>query len=151
MLRISLFALFLSVIAGAQPAQLGAQTAPQWRPPSAQMPHMPAMASLQGDWRAELGSWMNGVEGVSGVDPARLRATGSARPGGARAQLLRLMSGPVPVVVWTDRNGDGTADLIEIYRSGAVAVQMIDADYDGRANVIRIYDAAGSLVREDRP
>jgi hypothetical protein len=150
-LRISAFALILTALLAVIPADAGAQTTPQWRPPSSQMPRMPTMASLQGDWRAELGSWMNGVDTVSGVDSARLRATGSARPGGTRAQLLRLMSGPVPVVVWTDRSGDGTADLIEIYRAGIVAVQMIDADYDGHGNVVRIYDSTGSLVREDRP
>jgi hypothetical protein len=54
-------------------------------------------------------------------------------------------STPVPVAVWSDRNGDGKSDMIEIYRRGQVAFQLIDADYDGTANVIREYNAAGGV------
>jgi hypothetical protein len=150
MKRIAGFALVLAVSLAVLPNGAAAQDPAPWRPPSAQMPQMPTMASLQGDWRAELGGWLRGVDAVSGVDVSGLRATGSARPGASRAQLLRLMNGPVPVVVWTDRNGDGRADMIELYRGGSVTVQLIDADYNGRGNVIRVYDASGALLREDR-
>ncbi|HUE95493.1 MAG TPA: hypothetical protein VMN39_02485, partial [Longimicrobiaceae bacterium] len=64
--------------------------------------------------------------------------------------VVRLSSGPLPIVVWQDRNGDGLADVIEIFRNGSVVLQVIDAEYDGQANVVRRYDATGGLIREDR-
>ncbi|HEX6070682.1 MAG TPA: hypothetical protein VFZ18_12680, partial [Longimicrobiaceae bacterium] len=65
-------------------------------------------------------------------------------------QVVRFTSGPLPVVIWSDRNGDDRADIIEIFRSGGVIIQLIDADYDGRANVLRTYDSDGELVRQER-
>jgi hypothetical protein len=94
--------------------------------------------------------WFRGVAEISGVQPSELRAVGEAARGGSNTQVVRFNSGPVPVVVWQDRNGDGSADIIEIYRSGGVIIQVIDADYDRRANVVRIYDASGALAREER-
>lgn len=120
-----------------------------WSPPSSDMPDMPAPSSLAGQWRGALGSWFRGTAALDGV-----RAVGdgvsSARPGGARARLVRFVGGSRPVATWTDRNGDGRADMIEVYRDGAVAYQLIDADYDGGANVLRVYDASGELAREQR-
>lgn len=123
--------------------------AQEWRPSTRQMPAMPAMSELSGDWLGPRASWFSGIAAVSGVDPAQLRAAGDPLPGGA-TQVVRFTQGPVPVVVWQDRNADGRADLIEIYRGGGVVVQVIDADYDGVANVVRYYDSSGGLVREER-
>ncbi len=142
------FAALVALFAGVSEAP--AQAAPQWSPPSRDMPAMPSMAALQGDWLSTLGPWFRGVEQVSGVSPTRLRAMGDAKPGSDRAQLVRFSSGPVPVAVWSDRNGDGRLDLLELYRTGAVVIQLIDADYDGQANVMRILDASGTLIREER-
>lgn len=133
----------------AVPAAARAQ-GPDWRPPSREMPSMPTAAELRGDWLSARGAWFNGVERAAGVAPQSLRATGEARPGGDRLQLARFNSGALPVVVWSDRNGDGRCDMIDLYRSGGVIVQLIDADYDGSANVMRVYDASGALVRQER-
>jgi len=127
-----------------------AQGAPQWRPASTQMPTMPTTAELQGDWQAQFGAWFGGMDRVTGVGPAGLRAAGNPRPGSPRAQVVRFLRGPVPVVVMTDRNGDDRADMVEYFRDGSLVAQVIDADYSGTANAIRFYDASGALIREDR-
>lgn len=132
------------------PAGVPAQETPQWSPPTTQMPAMPTSSDLQGDWMASAGAWLRGAERVTGVAPAGLRATGTTKAGGTQTQIVRFTRGPVPAVVWTDRNGDARADLIELYRGGTVVIQLIDADYNGRANVMRIYDASGTLIREER-
>lgn len=131
------------------PAPAAAQ-AGEWRPPSTEMPMMPRVVDLSGDWLGPRASWFNGVEGVSGVAPGRLAAGGDRRRGSDYLQVARFGDGPVPVVVWSDRNSDDRADMIEIYRTGGMIIQLIDADYDGRANVLRVYDAGGRLLREDR-
>lgn len=120
-----------------------------WRPQDRQMPAMPTNAQLEGDWLGPRAGWFGGIQAVSGVAPAALRALGEPR-GAAPTRVVRFQAGPIPVVVWTDRDGDGDADLIEIYRSGGMIIQLIDADYDGNANVIRRYDAAGVLISEER-
>jgi len=122
----------------------------QWSPPSRTMPAMPTMAELGGSWRSSLDAWFRGLDRIPGVSTTGLRASGEPRRGSDQAQLARFTSGPLPVSVWTDRNGDGRADLIEIYRGGGVIIQLIDADYDGRANVMRVLDGSGTLVREER-
>lgn len=124
--------------------------AADWTPPSSQMPAMPEMSALEGNWQAALGSWFRGVEGVAGVAPGALRARAEAASGSSRASMVRFTSGMRPVVVWSDRNGDGRCDMLEIYRGGTVAVQMLDPDYDGSANVVRLYDASGGLAKESR-
>ncbi len=130
------------------PALASAQA--EWRPPTTAMPMMPTAADLQGNWMSSNAQWFNGVEAVSGVATAQLRASGDRRRGSDRLQIARFGVGPLPAVVWSDRNGDDRADMIEIYRSGGVIVQLIDADYNGRANVLRIYDERGTLLREER-
>lgn len=120
-----------------------------WRPPTRQMPSMPAASDLEGDWLGPRASWFAGLEAEGGVAPADLQAVGEPRDAPA-VRLVRFQAGPVPVVVWSDRDGDGDADLIEIYRRGGVIIQLIDADYDGNANVIRRYDASGALISEER-
>lgn len=123
--------------------------AQDWRPPSAQMPMMPSVAEIRGDWLGPRAEWFRGLDAVAGVGASTLRASGD--PGaGDHVQIARFSSGPLPAVVWSDRNGDGRADVIEIYRSGGVIIQLIDADYDGRANVIRRYDESGTLQGQDR-
>lgn len=131
------------------PAVLHAQD-PGWRPPSAQMPAMPAMAGLQDGWRSAAGPWLQGMTRVSGADAGGMRAAGEST-GGGRARFVRFLSGHVPVSTWSDRNGDGTADLVELFRDGARVVQVIDPDYDGSANVLRVYSPSGELLREERP
>lgn len=131
--------------------RLEAQTpAAEWSPPSSDMPAMPAMADLSGNWQSSLGGWFRGIDGVSGVALAQVNARGETTPGAARAKFVRFTAGPRQVAVWTDRNGDGKCDTLEMYRSGAVVVQLLDPDYDGRANVLRLYDASGALARETR-
>lgn len=143
--------LFVGLLAlHALPSAAQGQAVPQWSPPTRDMPAMPRMAELQGDWLGGVEAWFSGVEQVSGVSPARLRAVGEARQGSERAQIVRFTSGPLPVAVWSDRNGDGRLDMLELYRGGTMVIQLIDADYDGRANVMRIHDASGALVREER-
>jgi hypothetical protein len=135
--------LFLSAVATPASAQ---DYRPSWR----QMPQMPSMGELSGDWLGPRADWFNGTSRISGVAPAELTPVGQARGGSRQAQVVHFNSGPVPAVVWQDRNGDGNADIVEIYRAGGVIVQVIDADYDGQANVLRIYDASGTLTREER-
>ena len=124
--------------------------AQEWRPPASEMPAMPQMSELSGDWLGSRAAWFSGVEAIAGVAPSQLRAVGEPRRGASDTQVVRFNRGPVPVVVWQDRNGDSRADMIEIYRSGGVVVQVIDADYDGRANVVRTYDSGGRLSNEER-
>lgn len=135
----------LLALAGA--SRLSAQ---EWSPPSREMPTMPTAAQLQGDWRAATGAWFGGVEALSGVPLASVRATGESMRGGGPTRMVRFTGGTRPVALWSDRNGDGKADLIEVYRGGNVAAQLIDADYDGTANVLRLYDASGALTAERR-
>lgn len=143
-----------AALAAASVLVLGARRveaqAADWAPPSRQMPAMPQMSALEGDWQAALESWFRGVEGVSGVAPGQLRPRAETTAGSAQAKLVRFTAGMRPVVVWSDRNGDGRCDMLEIYRSGTVAVQMLDPDYDGLANVVRLYDASGALAKETR-
>lgn len=123
--------------------------AAEWSPPSTSMPMMPRMADLQADWRSSVGAWLDGIGQVTDAS-GPLRAMGDAAPGSDRAQFVRFTSGPLPVVLWTDRNGDQRADMIELYRKGTVVNQLLDADYDGSADVMRIYDTSGTFVRERR-
>ncbi|MEX2583364.1 MAG: hypothetical protein WD766_08820 [Gemmatimonadota bacterium] len=139
---------FLSVLAIstlATPAD-----AQEWRPSWRDMPSMPAMGELAGDWLGPRAAWFEGTSRISGVEPSALSAVGQVRSGSSQAQVVQFNSGPVPAVVWQDRNGDGQADIVEIYRAGGVIIQVIDAEYDGRANVLRIYDPSGSLTREEQ-
>ncbi|HET6230451.1 MAG TPA: hypothetical protein VFE05_10320 [Longimicrobiaceae bacterium] len=129
----------------------GAQTpAAEWTPPTNEMPAMPSMADLQGNWQSTFAQWFRGVDAVSGVSLAQVQATGETTRGGARARFVRFMAGPRQVAVWTDRNGDGRADMIELFRSGAVVVQLVDPTFGGHAHVLRLYDASGALARETR-
>jgi hypothetical protein len=137
--------LFLGLAA---PAAARAQ-GPQWKPPTREMPMMPRKSDLRGDWLSSRKAWFQGVETISGAAPTSLRATGEARPGSDYLQMVRFTSGPLPVVVWSDRNGDNRADIVEIYKSGGVIIQVIDADFDGSANVMRVYDAGGKLLRQE--
>lgn len=121
-----------------------------WRPPSREMPQMPRVSELGGDWISPRQAWFSGVEGVAGVPAARLRATGEPRPGSDVTLIVRFSDGPLPVVVWSDLGGDTRADRVEIFRRGGIIIQLIDADWDGQANVLRVYDASGKLLREDR-
>lgn len=121
-----------------------------WRPPSSEMPLMPRAAEIRGDWLGPRAAWFQGLDGVAGVAASGLRASGDARSGSEHVQVVRFTSGPLPVVIWSDRNGDDRADIIEIFRSGGVIIQLIDADYDGRANVLRTYDSDGELARQER-
>jgi hypothetical protein len=130
------------------PARARAQEG--WTPPSRQMPAMPRAADLRGDWMAPRSAWFQGSEQVSGVAAGSLRARGEPRPGSDVLQIARFTSGPVPVQVWSDRNGDGRCDMLEIYRSGGMIIQAIDPDYDGTLDVVRYYDASGKLLREQR-
>lgn len=118
-----------------------------WRPPSHSMPAMPTMQALKGGWEGSLGPWLRGAEaGASG-----LQVHGEPRPGGGgQAQFVRFSQAALPVVQWTDRNGDGRADLIEVFSEGRPAAQLIDPDYDGTANVLRLYGADGKFLREER-
>jgi hypothetical protein len=124
--------------------------AQEWRPPSREMPMMPAAAELAGNWIGPRADWFIGVGDISGVQPSELNAVGQGRAGSGSALVVHFNSGPLPVVVWQDRNSDGRSDIIEIYRSGGVVIQVIDADYDGQANVMRVYEAGGTLRREER-
>lgn len=147
-LTLAFLALFAAL---ALAPELHSQAAvPQWSPPTREMPAMPSMADLQGDWHSAVEPWFRGVEQLSGVSAARLRAVGEAGAGSNRAQFIRFTGGPVPVAAWSDRNGDGRLDMLELYRNGVMVIQVIDADYDGRANVMRVHDASGALVREER-
>lgn len=147
-LTLAFLALFAAVAMA--PELQGQAGVPQWSPPTREMPTMPLMADLQGDWLSAVEPWFRGVDQLSGVSSARLRAVGEARSGSDRAQFIRFTSGPAPVAAWSDRNGDGRLDMLELYRNGVMVIQVIDADYDGRANVMRVHDASGALVREER-
>jgi hypothetical protein len=133
-----------------RPAPVVAQDAQSWRPASTAMPAMIRYADLQTNWRAGSERWLSGTEQASGVRVADMSATGDRNPASDLCQVVRFGRGPVPAVVWTDRNGDGRADLVEIMRSGTVLYQLIDVDHSGSADVLRIYDANGRLVREER-
>jgi hypothetical protein len=121
-----------------------------WRPPSAEMPMMPTATEIRGDWLAQRGQWFNGLDAAAGVSASGLRASGDPRSGSEHVQIARFTSGPLPVVIWSDRNADDRADIIEIFRSGGVIIQVVDADYDGTVNVVRTYDANGALLRQER-
>lgn len=134
------------------PRAAHAQSSPAqgWRPPSAEMPMMPAAAELQGDLRAgPLGSWLRGVDQVAGVDGASLRASGEGNARG-RTRFVRITSGARPVATFSDRNGDGRADMVELYHGSVVVLQVVDANFDGRADAVRYMDEKGNLVREER-
>ena len=133
----------------AVPTVVSAQ-ASSWRPPSSEMPMMPKAAEIRGDWLGPRAAWFRGLDGVAGVRASGLRASGEPRSGSEFVQIARFTSGPLPVVIWSDRNGDDRADIIEIFRSGGVIIQVVDADYDGGANVIRTYDAGGELLSQER-
>jgi hypothetical protein len=147
MSRLLVLASLLLLASWIGPPTIAAQ---DWTPPSREMPQMPSLSELTGDWLAPRAAWFAGVARVSGIEPSALRAQGEAPRGSATSRVVRFSSGPVPVVTWADRNGDGRADLIEIYRGGTISVQLVDADYDGVANVLRLYDAGGTLLRENR-
>src|SRR5690606_7193267 len=104
----------------------------------------------RGDWLGSHSEWFRGLDGIAGVSASSLRASGEPRGGSEHVQIARFTSGPLPVVVWSDRNGDDRADMVEIYRSGGVIIQVIDADYDGNANVIRRYGPGGDLLSQER-
>ena len=131
------------------PSRLVAQDG-EWNPPSREMPVMPRVSELRGDWHSPRAAWFRGVDGVAGVGVSALQASGEPRSGNAHAQLVRFSDGPVPVVVWTDRNGDTRADMIEIFKAGGIIIQLIDADFDGAANVVRVYDSQGKLLRQNQ-
>lgn len=138
-LRLALFLVALSLVA---PLAARAQG---WSPPSRDMPAMPAVTELEGGWVSSQGAWF------AGSSVANLKGSASGARAGKALQIRFTNAGtPVPVAVWSDRNGDGKSDMIELYRGGTVVIQVIDADYDGRANVVREYDSSGSLSRETR-
>ena len=115
--------------------------AQEWRPPTTQMPAMPASGEVNDGWAGGQGGWF--IAGGGGV---RARAEG----GGAKARFVRFSGGDMrTLAAWSDRNGDGRCDMVEVYRDGALAAQLIDPDYDGTANVMRVY-ADGKLLREER-
>lgn len=147
--RARLLALLCLLFGLGAPIAARAQGA-DWTPPSREMPMMPRVSELSGDWLTPRAAWFRGVDGITGVASASLRGSGEARASNPVAQIARFSNGPVPVVVWSDRNGDGRCDMIEIFRGGGVAVQVIDADYDGIANVVRIYDTDGKLLRQNQ-
>lgn len=139
--------LFLVSVTMGTSRELAAQ---DWRPPSRNMPAMPQASEVSTGWMSNNNDWFGSAAGAAGVSAESLRVSAEGRQEGGQAQVVRVTSGPLPVVVWQDRNGDGRSDLIEIFRSGGVIIQVIDADYDGAANVLRVYDSAGKLVSEDR-
>jgi hypothetical protein len=138
-LQLALLVVAVSLIA---PLALSAQG---WSPPSTEMPAMPVVSELEAGWVASQGAWLPGASAASVKG-----AASGARAGKALQVRFTNPGTPVPVAVWSDRNGDGKSDMIEIYRGGAVVIQLIDADYDGRANVVREYDSSGALARETR-
>jgi hypothetical protein len=122
------------MVVAARPAR-----AQDWRPPTTQMPQMPASSEVNEGWAAGQGRWL-----LAGG--ARAIAEG----GGSRARFVRFTGESMRVLgAWTDRNGDGKADMVEVYRDGALVAQLLDPGYDGTADVIRVY-ADGKLVREER-
>lgn len=143
--RISCFVFLLLCLA--LPGRAAGQS---WRPPVPQMPQMPLLSELEGDWLGARAPWFGEVEALSGVPVSALQAAGEPRSGAKHLRIARFSKGMLPVVVWSDRNGDTRSDMIEIYKTGGVIIQLIDADFDGEANVIRYYDATGALLREER-
>ena len=142
MVRPLQLALLLVALALIAPVALQAQG---WSPPARQMPAMPAVTELEGGWVASQGAWF------AGADATALKGSAAGARAGKALQVRFTSAGtPVPVAVWSDRNGDGKSDMIELYRGGTVVIQVIDADYDGSANVVREYDSSGSLARETR-
>lgn len=141
----ALVVLVIGTFAGAQRAD-----AQEWRPPSRSMPAMPRASEVSAGWMSSNNAWFASAARSVGVDAASLRVAGEGRQSGGQVQVVRATSGPLPVVIWQDRNGDARADLIEVFRNGSVVIQLIDADYDGTANVLRVYDATGKLVSENR-
>lgn len=141
--------LFLISLVLLAPSAVSAQAA-GWRPPSSEMPLMPRASEIRGDWLGPRAGWFRDLDRVAGVDASGLRASGDPRSGSDHVQVARFTNGPLPVVIWSDRNTDDRADIIEIFRSGGVIIQVIDADYDGRANVIRTYNASGELLSQER-
>jgi hypothetical protein len=99
--------------------------AQEWRPSWREMPEMPAMGDLDGDWLGPRSTWFAGTANISGIQPSSLRPVGQARAGSSQAQVVHFNNGPVPAVVWQDRNGDGRADIVEIYRAGGVIIQVL--------------------------
>lgn len=124
--------------------------AQEWRPPSREMPQMPRVRELDGEWLAARAPWFADVEGVSGVAVSTLGLAGEPTTGAEFVQIARFTHGMIPVVIWSDRNADTRADMIEIYKTGGMIIQLIDADFDGLANVVRFYDSSGGLLREER-
>ncbi len=150
MKRLSVCLAAAALFAVCAPQARAQAPAAEWNPPSTEMPAMPSMAELSGNWRAAVGPWLAGCDRVAQVSAADIAPSGEAARGGPRSRFVRFVAGARPVATWTDRNGDGRADMIEIFRSGAAVVQMVDPDFDGRANVLRLYDASGGLARETR-
>ena len=141
---------YILILALALCAPAAAEAQAGWRPPSGEMPMMPTATEIRGNWQSGRAGWFQGLDGLTGVGVASLRASGEPRSGSDHVQIARFTSGPLPVVIWSDRNGDDRADMIEMFRSGGVIIQVVDADYDGQVNVVRTYDAQGKLVNQDR-
>src|SRR5689334_23179536 len=105
MLQARRLAQVLALLAALAPGMARAQGS-DWAPPTRDMPTMPRVSELGGDWLGPRAAWFRGVDGVSGVATSALRGSGEPRTGNGYAQIARFSNGPVPVVVWTDRNGD---------------------------------------------
>jgi len=140
---------FLVLLGAFALAVPGAARAQGWRPP-AQMPTMPRMVEMRGEWQGAVGGWVAQISQATGASASELRATGETTRGSDRAKLVRFTEGVYPVATWTDRNGDGRCDLMELFRQGERVYQLIDADFDGTANVLRVYSPTGELLREER-
>lgn len=151
MLRIALVTASLWLLMSIPPGLAQQPDIPDWSPPSAQMPAMPTVDDLRGDWRAALADWFGGVDRVAGISTGNLQAEGEGAGMGGEYEFVRFSSGHLPVMAWSDRSGNGRADLVEIFRNGRVVIQVIDAGYDGRADTVRYYDAGGELIDERRP
>lgn len=141
------FVLFTLLLLSAAPATSSAQ---DWLPPERAMPTMPRVSELGGEWLSARAAWFGGVDRISGVSIGALNLSGEPPRGADFVQIARFTEGVIPVVIWSDRNGDTRADMIEIYRTGGMIIQLIDADFDGNGNVVRYYDSSGKLLREER-
>ena len=150
MLRFLFPALLVGTLLLVLPTEAASQSRPEWDPPAREMPTMPLMAELAGDWRSTLQLWFRGVDRVSGVALAEITAAGEPGPARDRAHLVRFSGELIPVALWTDRNGDGRLDMLELFRDGAVAIQLVDANYDGAADVLRVLDPSGALLSQRR-